>query len=883
MRTLMDVETVSAHPLDSGDAAAGQPDLSAAPPTLPAVTDCLLNHAILTIEDVFSSSSLSDNHDPFGPTNLAAAAPPQKVMEAQKPIQYRTQTSTQQLQSACISMYSKADGILCFGYLPSANGTRIATLTIKIPSGPSRKYVTDVAYAQKKEAREAVARLALDMGAVDFLQTGDDKKHLDRARANMDGEASDGVVSTLGGKVHHFNVEAVAPSPAIWEIEDCCQTWRTARVSPHWLIFTQLQDPRRYGAMLEIRLTAELANPSIVKVWSTAAEYSLPTKAKNDVAELAIKQGVLDFIKFGNQQTYPNDGPQPTIPPLQAVGETFGSPNHVDPLALPRPSIGIRKWVAAMPQPIPNNIKLEGGTNAIAWVNQVSSQNKVPITYARVYSANGKGVGCILRAAAPDVAERSWFVDAMFNSWQEARLAVCFDAVSRGGYDEFMKSAGSALREINKAQQKQEKQQQQSKRPPLPPPPPAPAPAQNQKASSSAVTFATIKAECSKAGLPSPKLEVDRKPSGATTSATLTINVGKDARLTYTVEGHFPNNVKAEAAVVEKAAKGGLIDFLTTFTSPTAESQKAKSASEEKNNNKTDQASKKKQKKPKKSKAQNNAATGTTAPTASSSGTASNASWPLPKRPNAAEPSSPVVWPRVKDSPGGSGESRSSRGAVPVLSGANMIPLPSRSTHANPTPTLHDNHDPRAPKPTSPPLVHRPPPIRLPGRPEEPLPPPPAYGYSSLPNDAAERYHRYENEFYGGHRPYEGSMMYGNGMIVREPAMPPPPPPPVRRSSPPRWEGYMDYPPTERKGKGKLRARDGFYGEYGPMDAEEGEVREQSARYGPPVDDRGWYGEGHYPSYPNNMPTYDDEEYGGPSKKGRWNTTIPGIPPPPGW
>lgn len=122
MRTLVDVETVSAHPLDSGWAASGQPDLSAAPPTPPALTDCLLNHTLLATEDVFSSSSLSDNHDPFGPTNLAAAAPPQKVMEAQKPIQYRTQTSTQQLQSACISMYSKADGILCFGYLPSANG-----------------------------------------------------------------------------------------------------------------------------------------------------------------------------------------------------------------------------------------------------------------------------------------------------------------------------------------------------------------------------------------------------------------------------------------------------------------------------------------------------------------------------------------------------------------------------------------------------------------------------------------------------------------------------------------------------------------------------------------------------------------------------------------
>ncbi|KAG8923798.1 hypothetical protein FRC01_012319 [Tulasnella sp. 417] len=165
-------------------------------------------------------------------------------MEAQKPIQYRTQTSTQQPQSACISMYGKAEGIPCFGYMPSTNGTRIATLMIKIQSGTSRKYVTDVAFAKKKEAREAVARLALDIGAVDILQTGDDKKHLDCARANKDGEASDEFVSTLGGKVHHYDVDVVPPSPAIAQIEECCQTWKTGKVSLHWLIFAHLQDPR---------------------------------------------------------------------------------------------------------------------------------------------------------------------------------------------------------------------------------------------------------------------------------------------------------------------------------------------------------------------------------------------------------------------------------------------------------------------------------------------------------------------------------------------------------------------------------------------------------------------------------------------------------------
>lgn len=118
----VEMRTIATAMPDGEGAAPGEPGPSTTPPARPALTDCLLTHALLAIEDVFSSSSLSDSHDPFGPTNLVAAAPPQQVMEAQKPIQYRTQTSTQQLQSACISMYGKADGILCFGYMPSTNG-----------------------------------------------------------------------------------------------------------------------------------------------------------------------------------------------------------------------------------------------------------------------------------------------------------------------------------------------------------------------------------------------------------------------------------------------------------------------------------------------------------------------------------------------------------------------------------------------------------------------------------------------------------------------------------------------------------------------------------------------------------------------------------------
>ncbi|KAG8983014.1 hypothetical protein FRB90_006362, partial [Tulasnella sp. 427] len=90
-------------------------------------------------------------------------------------------------------MYAKSDGILGLYYIPGPiAGTQLATLTITLPSGSRRKYVTDATFSRKKEAREAVARLALDMGAIDFLQTGNDKKHLDGVRENQDGEAMDG-------------------------------------------------------------------------------------------------------------------------------------------------------------------------------------------------------------------------------------------------------------------------------------------------------------------------------------------------------------------------------------------------------------------------------------------------------------------------------------------------------------------------------------------------------------------------------------------------------------------------------------------------------------------------------------------------------------------
>ncbi|KAG9021796.1 hypothetical protein FS837_006977 [Tulasnella sp. UAMH 9824] len=430
----------------------------------------------------------------------------------------------------------------------------------------------------------------------------------------------------------------------------------------------------------------------------------------------------------------------------------------------------------------------------------------------------------------------------MFNSWQEARLAVCFEAVTRGNYDGFMKSAGFALKGKNKAQQKQQKlenKMQQSQKPPLPP-----STGQKPLSSSNVVTFETIKEECLRAGLPAPTFEVEKTPHGAVTSGTLTITIGEDARLTYTVEGPFVGNARAVEAVVEKAVKGGLIEFLTPFQGPGAGNQPANGTNENQNDQNGDQDSARKKRRGKRNKPTPAPAPTSTTPTAGpSNGASSNASWPLPRRPKPpVEPTSSVVWPRGRDTHGPPTEPSSSRGGGP-LTGANTTPLPPRAAHTTPFPALKDSYGPRAPMRPPPSLAPRPPPMHVSGRPDPPLPPPLPFGYGQQLNNTVERYHGYGGDAYNGYHPYADPTMYEDGVFLREPVMmppPPPPPPPARRSPPPRWETYSDYipPPVDVKGKGKARAHDDPYRLYRPMDVEEGEVREQAARYGAPIDER---------------------------------------------
>jgi hypothetical protein len=103
-------------------------------------------------------------------------------------------------------------------------------LTITRPNGARRSYQTPGVYSRKNEAKSQTAALAIEMGAIDFISTGDPepskvKKGLVLAPLDAMGDG-----------------ESLAPTPedpGVQKIEDCCVEWRAGRVKPYWVALNE--------------------------------------------------------------------------------------------------------------------------------------------------------------------------------------------------------------------------------------------------------------------------------------------------------------------------------------------------------------------------------------------------------------------------------------------------------------------------------------------------------------------------------------------------------------------------------------------------------------------------------------------------------------------
>jgi hypothetical protein len=93
--------------------------------------------------------------------------------------------------------------------------------------GTKRAYKSGEGRPSIHEAKQEAARVAVEMGVVDFIQTGDSdvSKH---KKAELIARA----------KIESKLQEASRPlHPAIQQIEDCCLAWRAGKVIPSWAYY----------------------------------------------------------------------------------------------------------------------------------------------------------------------------------------------------------------------------------------------------------------------------------------------------------------------------------------------------------------------------------------------------------------------------------------------------------------------------------------------------------------------------------------------------------------------------------------------------------------------------------------------------------------------
>jgi len=118
-----------------------------------------------------------------------------------------------------------------------------------------RSYKTEPVFSRKNEAKSQAASIAIEMGAIDFIVSGDSdtlkaKKGLLLAPLDApyrpDNEA------------FHENSSATPPDSdaSVKEIEDCCIEWRGGLVKPHWV---GLNDPKFGNSLFPFRRFEEIS------------------------------------------------------------------------------------------------------------------------------------------------------------------------------------------------------------------------------------------------------------------------------------------------------------------------------------------------------------------------------------------------------------------------------------------------------------------------------------------------------------------------------------------------------------------------------------------------------------------------------------------------
>lgn len=277
-------------------------------------------------------------------------------------------------------------------------------MTITRPNGARKSYTTPAVFTRKNEAKAQTTALAIEMGALEFIATGEtDSSKIKNGLVLAPLQAHDGAAAA----------EAEAPvepeDPAVIRIEECCVEWRVGRVKPYWVALKEQKfgsskwNEYQIGEFLTIIPAAEQGSalrielsPHSLRVYSTDTKYDTLSEAKAACARLALDQGILEFIKHGNGQVDPE---KPLSPTSDADVDVQEAETKTD--SSPLPPLTLQAFYETFPQPFPGDFgdKSAAEINAPSWLNTaIQSARGAKLSSNFVWTTNGiRGgslVGC---------------------------------------------------------------------------------------------------------------------------------------------------------------------------------------------------------------------------------------------------------------------------------------------------------------------------------------------------------------------------------------------------------------------------------------------------------------------------------------------------------
>ncbi|KAF8906987.1 hypothetical protein CPB84DRAFT_337114 [Gymnopilus junonius] len=437
------------------------------------------------------------------------------------------------LRQTCQSVFGSSE-VLNYEYLEEDLNNRQCILTITRPGGATRSYKSESGPLRRGDAKAQAAQVAIEMGAIDFIVSGDSdalkaKKGLllNPLQVDMDDlEMDESKVNPLASPVKKESEEEIA----LREIELCCMEWRAGMIQPHWVYFNGYKDKKKHGAALKIALNAH-----VFRAYSVDPVYINAKAAKLACAAVALKEGVLDFIKYGNGQTGPikieDNGQEDGLPPIM---------NSAPPPALMK-GVTLQEYYETLPKPFPEDVGDAPAVeiNAPAWLNltmQSARGARLVSNFTPIVDSTRHLHGHILRIERPDEL-RTYLVDPQFPKRGDAKSAVCLLAMSQG--------VGDYIRGL--------KEEAENK-----------LPADRRKLANEKIlqVLATEYSKVRHGNRMNFIFPTERDAFGCTLKVDISSNPAEPDIREYNAKTEYRNKADAKAAVACIAAEQGLIDLL---------------------------------------------------------------------------------------------------------------------------------------------------------------------------------------------------------------------------------------------------------------------------------------------------------------------------------